>query len=223
MITFEKILSIPKSFFLSLKYFPLKDALKLPIFVRFNTRIRACSGSIETNSPIHFGMIKMGFRSVGVYDEKYERSIWEVRGTIRIVDIVGLGTGSRLSVGEKALVSFGKNFSNTASAKIISTSSISFGENVVVSWDCLIMDTDWHETINTVTKKVNEKEKPIIIGNNVWLCTRSLVLKGSVIPNGCIVGANAVVSKRFEQENVAIVGNPCVIAKENVTFYRKNK
>lgn len=35
----EHILSIPKSFYVSLKYFPLKDAVKLPIMVRYNTAI----------------------------------------------------------------------------------------------------------------------------------------------------------------------------------------
>lgn len=33
----EKLLSIPKSFWVSIHYFPLTEALKLPIMVRYNT------------------------------------------------------------------------------------------------------------------------------------------------------------------------------------------
>lgn|GEM_PF-1545896 len=45
----EHILSIPKSFYVSLKYFSLKDAVKLPIMVRYNTVLLGLKGKM-TNS-----------------------------------------------------------------------------------------------------------------------------------------------------------------------------
>ena len=45
----EHILSIPKSFYVSSKYFSLKDAVKLPIMVRYNTVLLGLKGKI-TNS-----------------------------------------------------------------------------------------------------------------------------------------------------------------------------
>ena len=42
----EKILSIPKSFWVSLHFFPLKDALKLPVLVRYNTSLMSLKGKI---------------------------------------------------------------------------------------------------------------------------------------------------------------------------------
>lgn len=45
----EHIFSIPKSFYVSLKYFSLKDAVKLPIMVRYNTVLLGLKGKI-TNS-----------------------------------------------------------------------------------------------------------------------------------------------------------------------------
>lgn len=44
---FERILSIPKSLFVSLHYFPLKEALKLPIMVRYNCKLIKLSGCIN--------------------------------------------------------------------------------------------------------------------------------------------------------------------------------
>lgn len=42
----EHIFSIPKSFYVSLKYFPFKEAIKLPIMVRYNTVLLGLNGKI---------------------------------------------------------------------------------------------------------------------------------------------------------------------------------
>lgn len=101
---------------------------------------------------------------------------------------------------------------------IVCKDAITFGDNVTTSWDVLVMDTDWHPVRNMKTDKIQEMTKPISIGSNVWLCTRCVVLKGSVIPNGCIIGANSLVSKHYEVSNAMIAGNPARIIKENVQF-----
>lgn len=46
----EKILSVPKSFWVSLHFFRLKDALKLPFFVRYNCVLKNLSGDIKIKS-----------------------------------------------------------------------------------------------------------------------------------------------------------------------------
>lgn len=63
-------------------------------------------------------------------------------------------------------------------------------------------------------------KKPIHIEDKVWLCTRSVVLKGSQIPEGCIVGTNAVVSGKFTITNTLIAGNPAKEFKHNLTMDR---
>lgn len=73
----EHILSIPKSFYVSLKYFSLKDAVKLPIMVRYNTVLLGLKGKI-TNSGAKFAMFKVGFGNVGVFDKKYERTMLQI-------------------------------------------------------------------------------------------------------------------------------------------------
>lgn len=42
----EKLLSIPKSFWVSIHYFPLTEALKLPIMVRYNTCLLSVGGKV---------------------------------------------------------------------------------------------------------------------------------------------------------------------------------
>lgn len=45
-MTFEKLLSIPKSFWVSLHFFSFKDAIKLPVVVRYNTKIQSLKGAV---------------------------------------------------------------------------------------------------------------------------------------------------------------------------------
>lgn len=42
----EKILSIPKSLWFCLHYFTIKDAIKLPVIVRYNTKLNVLKGRI---------------------------------------------------------------------------------------------------------------------------------------------------------------------------------
>lgn len=55
--------------------------------------------------------------------------------------------------------------------------------------------------------------KPIVIGNNVWLGTNSVILAGVEIADNCIVGANSVVTKSFLEPNSIIAGNPAKIVR----------
>lgn len=216
----EKLLSIPKSFWVSIHYFPLTEALKLPIMVRYNTCLLSVGGKIIIRDKSEGKILSFGFGGVGIFDKKYERSIWEINGTIELSGRVVFGHGSRLSVGKDAVVSIGTNFSNTAAMTLVSQKRIVIGDNVTTSWNTLVMDTDWHPVINLKNKETYSISKDIIIGNNVWLCTRSVILKGCVIPDGCIVGANSLCSKAFSSENSVIAGNPAEVRKDNVTMYK---
>ena len=40
---------------------------------------------------------------------------------------------------------FGDNFCVTANSAIVCVSNINFGSNVLLSWDILILDTDFHK------------------------------------------------------------------------------
>lgn len=221
-LTFEKLFSIPKSFWVSIHYFPFKEAIKLPILVRYNTRLIAIRGLIKINKSekVKTGMLSIGFGNVGIFDKKYERSIWEVTGCIKLKGKAAFGHGCRLCVGKNGTLTIGCHFNNTAAMTIICQKHITFGDNVITSWNTLVMDTDWHSIVNMETNEIYPISKDIVIGNNVWLCTRSVVLKGSVIPDGCIVGANSLCSKKYTLDNSLIAGNPAEIRRKNVTMYR---
>ena len=121
---------------------------------------------------------------------------------------------------KNGILEIGDHFVNTAQMTIVCAKYIQFGENVLTSWDTLVMDTDFHHTINTETNKLSMIEKPIIICNNIWMGTRSVILKGSYIADNCVIGANSLVAGKFIEENCVIAGNPAKIVKNNTKLKR---
>jgi acetyltransferase-like isoleucine patch superfamily enzyme len=57
------------------------------------------------------------------------------------------------------------------------------------------------------------EEDPIVIGDNCWLGTGCSILPGVRLGNHVIVAAGAVVTKRFEENDIIIAGVPARIVK----------
>lgn len=101
-------------------------------------------------------------------------------------------------------------------ATIYARKSITIGENTLVGGNAKIMDNDFHP-IEIEARNADIKEKigarPISIGKNCFIGCNSLILKGTVLGDGCVVGAGAVVSGVFE-DNCVIAGNPARVIKK---------
>lgn len=46
----EKKLSLPKNLYVSMKFFPILQALRIPILVRYDTKLTSLSGTVKFNS-----------------------------------------------------------------------------------------------------------------------------------------------------------------------------
>lgn len=206
-----------KTIYFNLKYFPLRQAIKLPVLVSGKVYLRKTSGKIKIDCPIRTGLILLGYENVGIFDDKKSRSIWEVSGEVIFKGKCNIGHGSKISVGNSGKLILGENFVITAESTIVAFTEIHFGDNCLLSWDILVMDTDFHK-LKDETGIVINKPKPIIIGDKVWIGCRCLILKGSVIPNNCVIGADSIISRELEKENCLYVGNPCKMVKENISW-----
>ena len=57
--------------------------------------------------------------------------------------------------------------------------------------------------------------KPIVIGDDVWIGSRSLIMKGVHIGNGAIIGAGSVVTKDVPPYEIW-AGNPAHFIKSRL-------
>ena len=211
------ILGLPKSIFLNFKYLNIKDAIRLPIIVTHKVSLRKVSGSLKIDEPIKMGMIKLGFNNVGIFDRYKQRSIWSVSGNIIFRGCASLGHGTKISVGANGELVIGKNLTITAESAIVCEKSIEIGDDCLISWDNLIMDTDFHDIIDKNGKIINEP-KQIIIGDKVWIGCRNTILKGANIKSSTVVGANSLISREINDDNCIVAGNPIKVIKEDISW-----
>lgn len=209
------LLSLPKTLRFNFHYFPLKTALKLPVFVSHRTFLRELHGKIVLPEKVNTAMIKIGFGDVGHYDRKRSRSIWQVSGTVAFGGKASIGHGSKLSV--RGNLTLGADFNMTAESTIVCAHQISFGNDCLLSWDILIMDTDEHPIINQDGIRTNP-DKPILVGNHVWIGCKCTLLKGTEIPNNTVVAAGTLLTSAFSGKNQIVGGNPPTILKNNVRW-----
>lgn len=209
------LLSLPKTLRFNFHYFPLKTALKLPVFVSHRTFLRELHGKIMLPEKVNTAMIKIGFGDVGHYDRKRSRSIWQVSGTVAFGGKASIGHGSKLSV--RGNLTLGADFNMTAESTIICAHQISFGKDCLLSWDILIMDTDEHPIYNQEGIRTNP-DKPIIVGNHVWIGCKCMLLKGTEIPNNTVVAAGTLLTSAFSGKNQIVGGNPPAVLKSDVRW-----
>lgn len=214
---FIYLFCFPKSLYFNIKYFPLKIALRLPILISNNVFLDNMGGKIILPKKRSLGMIKIGFKSVGIFDYKKSRSIWSVSGVVVFKGKANIGHGSKISVNDNGKLILGKKFVITAESSIVCSKAVTFGDNVVMSWQCLIMDTDFHKILKE-HKQIN-LDKKIIIESNCWIGCRCLILKGSLLPSGSVLGANSLLTKKINFKNSLVAGNPAKIIKTNIEWH----
>lgn len=108
------------------------------------------------------------------------------------------------------------NHVGISGSTINATTSITIGDNTIIGSGCLITDTDSHPILaaerNLPDWPKYTKSKPIVIGKNVFIGARSIVMKGVTIGDGAVVGAGSVVTKDVPA-NAIVAGNPARVVK----------
>ncbi len=125
--------------------------------------------------------------------------------------ILKVSDGGKLVIGGRHL-STGSGIS--AETKILVETSLEIGCDSIISWNCVITDSNWHDIQGV------ERSRHVSLGENVWISHSVSVLKGAEIPAGCIVAAHAVVTRSNYQASSLIAGNPAVVKRENVSWRR---
>lgn len=95
------------------------------------------------------------------------------------------------------------------------------GNGVSVGDDCMFAEgiEIWASDTHPVYQedKLINPSRPVCIGNHVWIGTNAMVLKGSRIADGSIVGMGSLVRGEIPADSMA-VGNPARIVKSGVRW-----
>lgn len=127
-----------------------------------------------------------------------------------------IGKGCRFSIGPKGKLILGENSSIGPNSVVIIEHELAIGPNTIISWNCQILDEDYHKLI--YKDKKQQDRSNISIGSHVWIGNHVSIQKGVKIPDGCVVAAHSVVKGVFEETNVLLAGNSARIIKRNIAW-----
>lgn len=138
----------------------------------------------------------------------------EKNGTFKTEGYIDCLTGTYIKVAERASLVIGSGSINQ-NTNIQCYNSITIGNNVGISENVVIRDSDNHRIIG---KEMNHvKTKPIVIGNHVWIGMNVIILKGVHIGDNAVIGAGSVVTHDIPSDCLA-VGNPARVIRRNITW-----
>ncbi len=210
---FRIIKCLPWSILFNFHYLPWRKAVKLPILFETVPTFLCLKGNVRIASEhISTGMIRFGGRFAPFERRKNVR--WQNVGTITFAGNAYFGHHVFISVGENAELYIGADSTFSHNVKIISEDRISLGDKCRVSWDCIIIDTDFHPLIDMVRNKPVQMRASILVGNGVWIGHNCVISKGCRLADNITVSSGSVVKGRFKNPNTIIGGNPAKIWDE---------
>lgn len=100
--------------------------------------------------------------------------------------------------------------------------TIEIGSDCMFAWSVEVRPTDSHPIFDGDTGERINHAKDICVADKVWVGGKSFLMKGTSIPNGCVVGMGALVTTAFDEERCVIAGNPARVVRSNVTWDREH-
>ena len=164
--------------------------------------------SIDINGNLFLNTLRMRGSKAECYlkVDKDAKLIIKERARIAYNSTIQVNRGAILEIGQ-----LGTN----ANCNIVCSNTIIIGRDVMFGRDVVIYDSNYHKTgQNNKQKKV---ERPVRIGNHVWIGTRAMIMKGCRIGDGAIISANSWVTGRVK-ERTMVSGMPAKLLMENVDW-----
>ncbi len=154
------------------------------------------------------------------YRTKFDSSgLLQVTGGITVIKEHGridigrciIWNGAKFSVcGDRdrtAVLSIGDYSTIGDRTEIHAGERVAIGKRVLISWDCVIMDRDYHG-IGGAPERIS----PVAIEDGAWVGCRSIILPGVTVGRGAVIGAGSVVTSDVPAFHLA-AGNPARVIR----------
>lgn len=130
----------------------------------------------------------------------------ELGDSVRILDRVGFSLdapGAQIAVGSQTYLNSG--------TRLHCRTAISIGARCMLAWDVHVIDSDYHRLDGGTV------DAAVVIGDDVWIGTGAIVLKGVRIGDGAVVAAGSVVTRDVEAGTL-VGGNPARVLRTGVSW-----
>lgn len=159
-------------------------------------------------SLIHIAFVKLlnlkGFKSAMQQDFSFTTSLRPHDGGVITLskhihtrrNVVFEAEGGMIEIGEGCFFNNG--------CMIVSHESIKIGEYTCFGPNVLVYDHDHKIDASVPLHDSGYKTAPIVIGKNVWIGGNSVILRGTVIGDNCVIGAGSVIKGIYEEGSIVV-------------------
>lgn len=98
---------------------------------------------------------------------------------------------------------------------IVGKGGLQIGNDVLIGSGTKIVTSEHNFTnMSFLIREQGLSFVPIRIENNIWIGFNVVILAGSKISEGSIVGANSLINRSFHEKNIILFGSPAKVYKE---------
>lgn len=211
------LISLPVTIYVNFRCLPFKTAVKLPLFIGYNTRIDKLSGNIRFGCKPKTFMVRIGWGGTrGRENGKKNYLLVNDNASIQFNGKCTMSSGISLILDQGTLI-IGDHFFSNKNCTISCNHKIVIGDHALVGWNVEILDSDNHKVIHK-NKNMAEADRSIEIGDHVWIAAFSHILKNSYIPDGSVVAYHSLITKKFNGEKLLLGGCPAKIMEEGIEW-----
>ena len=204
--------SVFKTLRFNFHYFGFSGIIKPRIYLAHNVKLEKLT---ENCLAPKGSKIKVGYFENFAEEGSHKHVLFSNEG---ILDFTGGGQciskGCSIFVDKDAKLTLGKKVHIGPNTGLDCHKSLTINDETMVAWNCLIMDRDGHDIIDLNTSNILNPIEAVEIGEHCWICSNSIILKGSIIPNHSVVAAKSTITKKLEKSNCIYVNNN--IVRENI-------
>jgi len=131
-------------------------------------------------------------------------------GKLTIGNRFRMRDGAKIRVRKGGTCTIGNNVYVNSSNVIACHDSVSIGDNVQLSPNVQIYDHDHDYRADGGISAMKYRTSPVVIGNDCWIGANSVILRGTVLGDHCVVGAGCVIKGQYPSNSV-------IIQKRNTT------
>lgn len=207
-----------KTLYFNFKKFPFSMAKTLPVFFYGKVKLSSIKGEI-----IIQGKLKRGMIGFGQHYEK--RTLYKgvaelfIDGKIIFKGYAQFGKDYFVYIGKNGCCEFGHMSALGSNGKLICIEKVTLGDYCRVSYESQIMDSNFHQMIDTQTGERFPITAPISLGGYNYIGNRVSIMSKTKTPDYCTVASNSLCNSDYSKlgTNILIGGIPAKLIRENIS------